>query len=248
MPDKYIHGTIDGIKISVLKETTILSASKLLDINIPTLCHHEGLVPDGNCRLCTVEIGSKLAVSCLYPLREDNFTVNTKSPKVHEARRFVLSLLIARAPKAPRIIALAKEYGALPSNRFLPEADNCIRCGKCVRICKINRTEAISLVGRGPERIVTGPFLKPPEDCIGCLACGLNCPTGNIPFREKDGIRSIWGRNFNLVPCPECGTALFTKEELDFHKEFAADYCPTCRRKKIAGDLLNCQNLLVRSN
>jgi NADH dehydrogenase/NADH:ubiquinone oxidoreductase subunit G len=238
MPEKYIFGTIDGIKLSVLKETTILSAAKAIGIEIPTLCHHEGLPPDGNCRLCTVEIGSKLAVSCLYPLREEGFEVHTKSPRVIEARRFVLSLLIGRAPKAPRIIALAKEYDATPFPRYAPEVDNCIRCGKCARICKINRTEAISLVGRGPKRLVAGPIMEPPEDCIGCLACALNCPTGNIPFREKGSMRSIWGNDFELVPCPECGKLLFTRKELDFHKEFAADFCPSCRRKKIAGDLL----------
>ena len=47
---------IDGIPLKVEKGTTILHAAQANGIEIPTLCNHEGLKLDGNCRLCSVEI------------------------------------------------------------------------------------------------------------------------------------------------------------------------------------------------
>ncbi len=67
--------SIDGSTIAVARGTTILIAAQKLGIPIPTLCHHDGLVPDGNCRLCTVEIDDrgrkKLVASCMYPIQSE---------------------------------------------------------------------------------------------------------------------------------------------------------------------------------
>jgi ferredoxin len=93
-------------------------------------------------------------------------------------------------------------------------------------------------VGRGPERVVTAPFSKAPVDCIGCLACATNCPTGNIPYTQKNEIRTIWKRDFELVPCPECGTLTFTHEQLVFYGKDPSDLCPNCKKRKMAKSLL----------
>ena len=60
---------INNIPISVREGTTILEAAKMLNFNIPTLCHHPDLSIAGNCRVCVVEVkGSKLlAASCATP-------------------------------------------------------------------------------------------------------------------------------------------------------------------------------------
>ncbi|HSW50773.1 MAG TPA: 2Fe-2S iron-sulfur cluster-binding protein, partial [Bryobacteraceae bacterium] len=49
--------TINGIPATVEPGTTLLEAARYLGIEIPTLCHMEGLTPYGACRLCVVEIG-----------------------------------------------------------------------------------------------------------------------------------------------------------------------------------------------
>ncbi|MDR1081510.1 MAG: (2Fe-2S)-binding protein, partial [Deltaproteobacteria bacterium] len=208
-----VEGTIDGVRVSVPRGTTLLHAARLCGIEIPTLCHHEGLPAEGSCRLCVAEVRGQLAVSCMFPLRERDFAAWTKTPAVIEARRYVLSLLINRAPKAPRIAKLADEYGAAPDPRFMKDPDGCIRCGRCARACRANGPEAIALAGRGFGRVVTGPFRKPPEECVGCLACALSCPTGRISFSERRGVRTIWEREFELAPCPECGAKVFTREQ-----------------------------------
>ncbi len=66
--------TINGLRASVEKGTTILEAARFLGFPIPTLCHHEGLSPYGACRLCVVEIGDgpggRIIASCTYPAEE----------------------------------------------------------------------------------------------------------------------------------------------------------------------------------
>ena len=54
-----IHLKIDGIPVEVEKGTTILAAAEKIGIKIPTLCHIKGLLPDGSCRICVVEIFSR---------------------------------------------------------------------------------------------------------------------------------------------------------------------------------------------
>ena len=51
--------SINGIPVEVPDRMTILEAAGFLGIEIPTLCHMEGLRPYGACRLCVAEIGSQ---------------------------------------------------------------------------------------------------------------------------------------------------------------------------------------------
>ncbi|MBW1775060.1 MAG: (2Fe-2S)-binding protein [Deltaproteobacteria bacterium] len=51
-----INIVIDGEKVSGPSGMTILEAANEAGINIPTLCHRPDLTPDGNCRICVVEV------------------------------------------------------------------------------------------------------------------------------------------------------------------------------------------------
>lgn len=227
--------TLDGMKVCVEKETTILEAAQKHGIDIPTLCRHEGLAADGNCRLCLVEINEgasgEIVASCMYPLRK-SIEVETRSERVVKARKTILQLLINRNPKAPVIQRLCKDYGVEPETRFSHEPDLCIRCGRCVRACGTNGNNAIELVGRGFERHVAPPYELRPEDCIGCLSCQSVCPTGKITYEESPGKRTIWKRDFETISCKRCGVYFGTKEMLDWAKVPEEDrgYCERCRK------------------
>ena len=64
-----VNITIDGVKIEVEDNITVLEAARLAGIEIPTLCYLKELNQIGACRICLVEIqGARgLQASCSYP-------------------------------------------------------------------------------------------------------------------------------------------------------------------------------------
>lgn len=230
-----IEVTIDGRSISVERGTTVLSAACSLGIRIPTLCHHEGLPPEGNCRVCTVEIEQrgrrKLVASCMFPIT-GQLSAETNSERAVRARRNVIQLLLNRNPKAVVINELAKEYGVTREERFASEPDLCIRCARCVRACEINGTNAISLARTGFDRFVAAPYGLAPDGCIGCVSCAEVCPTGKITYKDTDGTRRIWEKTFDLIRCVRCGAQYATKEQIAWvgAGEEDARFCEKCRR------------------
>ncbi|WP_209631000.1 2Fe-2S iron-sulfur cluster-binding protein [Methanofollis sp. W23] len=237
-----VEVTIDGQKIEVEKGTTALEAARSLGIEIPTLCYHEGLPPDGNCRLCQVEVTdargrTSLVISCMYPIKGP-VEIRTDTPRVRDARAFVVTLLLARAPHSPVLQHLAEEYGVKPLDaRFVPEdeTDLCIRCGRCVRACATLGNNCIEFVWRGWEKEVNTPFEEPSHTCIGCGACAQVCPTGAIRAIEDGATRTIWDQTFDLVACERCGARFATPEQLEavspeFKPTDGHVLCPRCRK------------------
>ncbi|QYZ79512.1 2Fe-2S iron-sulfur cluster binding domain-containing protein [Methanofollis formosanus] len=236
-----VEVTIDGQKIEVEKGTTALEAARALGIEIPTLCYHEGLPPDGNCRLCQVEVTDRgrtsLVISCMYPIKGP-VEIKTDTERVRDARAFVVRLLLARSPDSPVLQQLAEEYGVEPLDaRFVPEgeSDLCIRCGRCVRACATLGNDCIEFVWRGWEKEVNTPFKEPSKTCIGCGSCAQVCPTGAIRATTDGLTRTIWGRTFDLVACERCGDHFATPEQLEaarqeFEEADGRVLCQRCRK------------------
>jgi len=67
-----INVLIDGRALSVADGQTILEAAEGAGITIPTLCHRPDLTPEGNCRVCVVEVegAPRLVASCHTPVTE----------------------------------------------------------------------------------------------------------------------------------------------------------------------------------
>jgi len=172
---------IDGRTVKAEEGMTVLQAASKAGIEIPTLCYHEKLEPYGGCRICCVEIGSgertRMVTACTYPVAE-NLVVKTESPKVIEARKLLLELLLSRAPTAKRIQDLAHKYG-VEKTRFEISPSFCIACGLCVRYCEeVKKKNAITFVGRGVEREVVFVPEIASKECPPCQECFELCPTG----------------------------------------------------------------------
>lgn len=171
---------IDGRAVKAAEGMTVLQAARQVGIAIPTLCDHPDLEPYGVCRICTVEVevrGRKnYVVSCLYPVARD-LVVRTRSEKVDKIRRVILEELLAHAPNAPDLTALAQEYGA-DRNRFEKESSFCILCGLCVRYCaEIKEKNAVGFVERGARREIRFIPEIAARECWDCQECFALCPT-----------------------------------------------------------------------
>ncbi|NOZ88205.1 MAG: 2Fe-2S iron-sulfur cluster binding domain-containing protein [Deltaproteobacteria bacterium] len=178
-----IHMQIDGKEVIAKKGDTLLEAAKRADISIPTLCYHEKLKPYGACRLCLVEAEkngrTKLVVSCVYQA-EKNLKVRTRSKKIDKIRKTLLELLLARAPDAPIIQDMAREYGA-EKDRFQQQASFCVHCGLCVRYCaEVKKKNAIGFIDRGIRKEISFIPEIAARECESCKECFPLCPTSYL--------------------------------------------------------------------
>ncbi|MBI2829941.1 MAG: (2Fe-2S)-binding protein [Chloroflexi bacterium] len=205
--------TMDGRQLSGPEGMTILELARQNGIDIPTLCYHESLTPIGACRLCVVEVeGSRtLVASCHTPIGK-GMVIKTNTPKVVEARKAVVELMLASHPdvclvcdKANacelRKIAADLEIG-LPRFRlprhYCPIEDvspyitrdmsKCVLCRRCVHACaEIAKKDLYGIAYRGFDSKVVFGLDEPlnTEACRDCDACVSVCPTGSLQKVSK---------------------------------------------------------------
>jgi len=93
--------TIDDHPIEVEPGALIIQAADRLGIEVPRFCYHPDLRPEGNCRMCLVEVQGypRLTVACATPV-VDGMVVRTPhtSEQVQTAVRGVLEFLLLNHP------------------------------------------------------------------------------------------------------------------------------------------------------
>ena len=198
-----INLMMNGIEVSVDRGTTLLEAAQFLGLPIPTLCHMEGLSPYGACRLCVVEIGdppnSRLVTSCTYPA-EEGLKVRTASAQVVRVRKMIVELLLASCPQSKTIQDIAAALD-VRQQRFRQEYEDCILCGRCVRMCAEQMAAgAIGFTGRGQERSIGTPFDSTSEVCRLCGGCMYVCPVCELRCTYTEPEKAICGGCANLGP------------------------------------------------
>jgi coenzyme F420 hydrogenase subunit beta len=198
-----INLKINGIDVSVDRGTTLLEAAEFLGLPVPTLCHMEGLTPYGACRLCVVEVGeapnSRLVTSCTYPA-EEGLEVRTSSARVVRARKMIVELMLASCPQSKTIQDIAASM-EVRQQRFRQENEDCILCGRCVRMCSEQMVAgAIGFTGRGEHRAIGTPFDNTSEVCRLCGGCIYVCPACELRCTYTDPEKAICGGCANLAP------------------------------------------------
>lgn len=205
--------TIDGIKVTVPDQVTILEAAEAAGVHVPTLCYHPDQVVKANCRVCVCEVEglALLQAACSTPVR-DKMVIKTNSPKVIEARRTILQLILAHHPQDClncirnqncELQALAEEYAirdnpfenmvrGLPRDVSTPsivrDPDKCILCRRCEYACtEFQSVSALGLENRGNHAMVVPSLGKDllESPCVMCGQCIHACPVGAIHENEQ---------------------------------------------------------------
>ena len=99
--------TIDGVEVSVPKNTLVIRAAEQIGVQIPRFCDHPLLAPVGACRQCLVEIPDagngrgmpKPQASCTLTVAE-GMVVNTQatSPVADKAQQGIMEFLLINHP------------------------------------------------------------------------------------------------------------------------------------------------------
>jgi len=215
--------SINGTHVEVPEGSTILDAARKLEIHIPTLCHldlHDIKMVNqsATCRVCMVEIAGRraLAPACATPVTP-GMEVRTHTPRIINARRVVVELILSNHPKdcliCPKnsyceLQALAAELsihdisyaGEMTHHRtdtsspaLVREMDKCVLCRRCETMCnQVQTVNVLSGVYRGFNTTVATAFNMPLADsaCVSCGQCVAVCPTAALS--EVNNVPKLW--------------------------------------------------------
>ena len=206
--------TIDGRTVTVQEDTTILEAARSIHIDIPTLCYLKDINEIGACRICMVEVeGQPRLVPACDNVVAEGMAVHTNSPRVREARRVNLRLLLSqhdtKCTKCTRsgnckLQQLTNDYNLLGEHyiddlRNIPDdfsnpvvriENRCVKCMRCIQICDKVQTMGIwDLMGTGSHTTVGVARTRTlgESDCTFCGQCITHCPVGGLQEHDDTG-------------------------------------------------------------
>lgn len=241
--------TIDGMEVSVSRGTTILNAAMEVGIWIPKLCYHPDQSIKANCRVCVCEVeGSRiLQPACAQPVME-GMVVKTRSPRVIEARKTILELILSNHPQDClncirsgncELQELAAEYCIrdvpfkykvrgydqdFSSPALFRDHDKCILCRRCIEVCSVTQSvNALGMMNRGQHAMAVptmgGPLME--STCIMCGQCIHACPVGAIGENEqiKEFLTALKDPDKIVVTQIAPAVRVAIAEEADMHSE-----------------------------
>jgi bidirectional [NiFe] hydrogenase diaphorase subunit len=216
---------IDGRDVGAREDETVLQVARENGIDIPTLCHLEGISDVGGCRLCMVEVKgmSRLLPACVTYV-EEGMEVVTNSERLVMYRKMILDLIFSERNHICAVcvsnghcdlqdmaqdlgltrIGVPYLYPRLPIDAshdyFVLDHNRCILCTRCVRVCdEIEGAHTWDVMGRGVNSRVITDLNQPwgtAESCTSCGKCVQVCPTGALFEKGKSVAEMTKRRSF----------------------------------------------------
>ncbi|MBZ0157500.1 MAG: molybdopterin-dependent oxidoreductase [Alphaproteobacteria bacterium] len=227
-----VNFTIDGKKAKAPEGVNLIEAAEMNGIHIPNLCFLKGQKGIGACRLCLVEVEGMKApmIACTSKIKE-GMSINTKTEKVLEVRKFVVDLILSMHPLDCMTCTKAggcnlqqyaydfeikessftrKKFGFAvdEANPFIKrDPDYCVLCGRCVRVCKNQGTNVLEFMGRGVGSKVTTANDKPLQEsgCTFCGSCVDVCPVNALLEADRWRKGREWEYDKTKSVCLLCG-------------------------------------------
>src|SRR5262249_1630188 len=227
--------TIGDREVDIREGETIFRAARRLGVKLPHLCYlpKPGYRPDGNCRVCMVEIEGErvLAASCIRT-PTPGMKVKTQTHRAKTARCMVIELLLTDQPpkdvahdpqsefwetaERQNVVASRFPRRAVPApDRSHPamavNLDACIQCNLCVRACReVQVNDVISMAGRGYGEKIVFDFDDPMGEstCVACGECVQACPPGALmpaTLVDAANVRTQFPDREVHSVCPYCG-------------------------------------------
>jgi formate dehydrogenase major subunit len=234
--------SLNGTPVTAHADETILQAADRHGVEIPRLCYKDGYRPDGNCRVCMVEIEGErvLAPSCCRRPTE-GMKVSSESARATKSQKMVAELLLTDMPdqgkspykKVSELDLWAGKLGVtqprfpqrhepapdLSHPAMSVNLDACIQCGRCVRACREEQVnDVIGYAWRGEHAKIVFDFDDPmgASSCVACGECVQACPTGALMPANNVGLVEPDKKVDSA--CPYCGVGcLLTYNVKDNH-------------------------------
>jgi bidirectional [NiFe] hydrogenase diaphorase subunit len=180
--------TINNELVSARAGQLLLEVIRENGIQLPTLCHMDGLSQRGGCRLCLVEVAgsNKLVPSCATTAQE-GLVVQTHTERLIQYRRMVLELLFAERNHICSV-CVANGHCELQTAAAALGMDH-------VRFEYVNQNLGVDTsherygldqnrcIGRGINTRVITELNQPWGKSLSCTRCGKCvqvCPTGAL--------------------------------------------------------------------
>ena len=199
---------VNGLPIEAPKGSTVLEASRIAGVEIPTLCFLKDINEIGACRICVAEVAEmrgpalgpkRIVASCVYPIT-NGMEIYTNTPKVIESRKQTLELILSTHDR---------------------KCLSCVRSGNC-ELQKLCRDLGVENEGKydgdKPHYDIdysAAHMIRDNNKCILCRRCTAVCEKtqgiGVIGANER-GFNSHISSAFELglgdTSCVSCGQCI----------------------------------------
>ncbi len=223
---------IDDKEISCDDNKTVLQIARENGYYIPSLCYHPKLGPASMCRVCVVEVDGMRGLQTACSLKPtEGMHVRTETPRVIEARKMVVNLLLANGNhnciscevngacelqeaayrlgiEVPAFLVEETEAQDDSAAFIMRDPNKCIQCGRCIEGCNrlvVNEVLDFGLRGRPYQVICDDDAPMGKSSCVQCGECVQLCPVGALIEKKGIGRARAWETKTVRTTCPYCG-------------------------------------------